>query len=382
MYEQIYALAGPTQTYRDHRRPADPAATSRAPSSCSTGSTSTGTRAATSRTSTRSRSTREPSRSGANQGKKNWNSVGDHAPAYLINLYLATGEERYADFLEYTVDTIAKYFPDYDNSPFVQERFFEDWSHDTTLGLAAEPRGGRPQPEDRLEPDADASACAPNDKYVALASKIARAHAGGRAATSSAAAGTTWWSASLQAGQECHRFAWHDRKAWWQQEQAILAYLILHGSLGDERVPASMAREAAAFYNAFFLDHDDGAVYFNVLANGMPYLMGNERLQGQPLDERLPLHPSCATWRPVYTNLLITKQPLDFYFKPHPGGFKDNMLRVAPDILPPGQRSHRRGRGSTASRTRTSTPTGLTVKLAGDATTAVRGQGHVIVPKT
>ena len=31
---------------------------------------------------------------GANKGKKNWNSVGDHAPAYLINLYLATGEDR------------------------------------------------------------------------------------------------------------------------------------------------------------------------------------------------------------------------------------------------------------------------------------------------
>ena len=35
-------------------------------------------------------------------------------------------------------------------------------------------------------------------------------------------------------GEECHRFAWHDRKAWWQQEQAILAYLILAGSTGDE----------------------------------------------------------------------------------------------------------------------------------------------------
>jgi hypothetical protein len=38
----------------------------------------------------------------------------------------------------------------------------------------------------------------------------------------------------------------------------------------------------------------------------------------------------------VYTNLLITKQPMDFYFKPMPGGFKDNILRVSPDILPPG----------------------------------------------
>jgi anti-anti-sigma regulatory factor len=27
---------------------------------------------------------------------------------------------------------------------------------------------------------------------------------------------------------------------------------------------------------------------------------------------------------------------MDFYFKPQPGGFKDNILRVQPDILPPG----------------------------------------------
>jgi len=38
----------------------------------------------------------------------------------------------------------------------------------------------------------------------------------------------------------------------------------------------------------------------------------------------------------TYTNLLITRQPLDLYFKPYPNGFKDNILRVSPDILPPG----------------------------------------------
>ena len=27
---------------------------------------------------------------------------------------------------------------------------------------------------------------------------------------------------------------------------------------------------------------------------------------------------------------------MDLYFKPLPGGFKDNILRVSPDILPPG----------------------------------------------
>ena len=56
----------------------------------------------------------------------------NHAPAYLINLYLATGKKEYADMLEDTFDTIEKYFPAFDESPFVQERFFEDWSHDKT----------------------------------------------------------------------------------------------------------------------------------------------------------------------------------------------------------------------------------------------------------
>ena len=38
----------------------------------------------------------------------------------------------------------------------------------------------------------------------------------------------------------------------------------------------------------------------------------------------------------TYTNLLIMKQPMNFYFKPIPGGFKDGILRVSPDLLPAG----------------------------------------------
>ena len=38
----------------------------------------------------------------------------------------------------------------------------------------------------------------------------------------------------------------------------------------------------------------------------------------------------------TYINLLLGKAPLDMYFKPQPGGFKNNILRVSPDILPPG----------------------------------------------
>jgi hypothetical protein len=76
-------------------------------------------------------------------------------------------------------------------------------------------------------------------------------------------------------------------------------------------------------------------VYFNVLANGLPYLLGTERGKGS--HSMAGYHSfELAYLAAVYTNLLIKKVPMDFYFKPVKGGFKDNILRVAPDILPPG----------------------------------------------
>jgi len=135
-------------------------------------------------------------------------------------------------------------------------------------------------------------------------------------------------------GEEWNRFVWHDRKAWWQQEQAILAYLILHGSLKEPGY-LRLARESVAFYNAFFPDHDNGGVYFNVLASGVPFLVGTERLKGSHSMSGYHSFELCYL-ASVYTNLLIKKQPMDFYFKPQPGAFRDNILRVQPDILPPG----------------------------------------------
>ena len=38
----------------------------------------------------------------------------------------------------------------------------------------------------------------------------------------------------------------------------------------------------------------------------------------------------------VYIDLMIKKRPLDLFFKPLPNGFADRVLRVAPDMLPPG----------------------------------------------
>ncbi|WP_034335585.1 AGE family epimerase/isomerase [Deinococcus misasensis] len=269
---------------------------------------------------------------GPNKGKKNWNSVGDHAPAYLINLVLATDEPRFKTFLEGTFDTIARYFPDYENSPFVQEKFFSDWSHDQQH-MWQQNRGVVGHNLKIAWNIMRMHTQAPKPEYEALARKIAaemplvggdRQHGG-------------WYDVMervKQDDQEWHRFAFHDRKAWWQQEQGILAYLILHGLLKDEEY-LRIARESQAFYNAWFLDHDDGAVYFNTLANGLPYLLGTERLKGSHSMSMYHSSELCYL-SAVYNNLLIFKKPLDMHFKPIPGGFKDNILRVAPDLLPPG----------------------------------------------
>ncbi len=268
---------------------------------------------------------------GNNKAKKNWNSVGDHAPAYLINLYLATGEKAHLDFLLYTADTIVKYFPDYENSPFVQERFHEDWSHDSTWGWQ----------QDRAVVGHNLKVAwnliridhaKHKDEYVELAKKIAALMPD----VGSDRQRGGWYDVverKLSEGEKKHRFVWHDRKAWWQQEQAILAYLILNGSLGGDEY-LKHAREASSYYNAYFLDHDDGAIYFNTLANGLPYLLGTERLKGSHSMSAYHSIELCYL-SAVYTNLLVTGEPMDFFFKPKPKGFKDNILRVAPDILPP-----------------------------------------------
>jgi len=266
------------------------------------------------------------------RARKNWNSVGDHAPAYLINLYLATGLKKYGDMLKYCADTITERFPDYENSAFVQEKFHEDWSKDQTWGW----QQNRAVVGHNLKIAWNLMRIiseTQEDGYKEMAEKIAALmpeHGMDKQRCG-------WYDVverELGDGEKFHRFAWHDRKAWWQQEQGILAYLILYGILGKPEY-LKYARESSAFYNAWFLDHDSGGVYFNVLANGMPYLLGTEREKGSHSMSGYHSFELCYL-ASVYTNLLITKEPMDFYFKPYPNNLPDNILRVAPDILPKG----------------------------------------------
>jgi len=336
MYEQIYALVGPTQTYRitgdprissdidgtlrlfekffrDHERGGyfshvDPILLSPHHESL-----------------------------GPNRSRKNWNSVGDHAPAYLINLLLATGDPRHAAMLEETFDSIVEHFPD-EGSPFVQERFHADWSPDRTWNWQQDGAvvGHNLKIAWNLM---RMMAITPKEDYRALAERIGRTMPD----VGSDRRRGGWYdvvSRTLAEGEEHHRFVWHDRKAWWQQEQSILAYLILAGHTGDADFHRH-AREAAAFYNAFFLDHDEGGVYFNVLAAGFPYLLGNERLKGSHSMSMYHASELCFL-SSVYTKLLITGDPMTLWFRPRPGSFagrpgEDRILRVSPDALPPGR---------------------------------------------
>ena len=331
-YEQIYALAGPIQTYRltgDPRILNDAEKTVELFDTYYRDSDKGGYY---SHIHAVTLSAHEESL-GRNKARKNWNSVGDHAPAYLINLWLATEEDRYKVMLEDTFDTICDHFPDYANSPFVQEKFFDDWSKDQQWGW----QQNRAVVGHNLKIAWNLmrfQAVHPKDTYAQLAAKIAdlmpkvgydRQRFG-------------WYDVVdriTEPGQEFHRFAWHDRKAWWQQEQGILAYLILLGHCPDHSEYKKYSDESAAFYNAFFLDHNDGGVYFNVLANGVPYLMGTERFKGSHSMSAYHSTELCFL-STVYIDLMIKKRPLDLFFKPLPNGFVDRVLRVAPDMLPPG----------------------------------------------
>ena len=331
-YEQIYALAGPIQTYRITGDPGILEDAEKTIALFNKHYLDTSEKGGYYSHVTTDTFDPKAESLHHNQARKNWNSVGDHAPAYLINLWLATGRDDFADFLEYTFDTIEEHFPAKDGSPFVQEKFFDDWSADQKWGWQ----------QDRAVAGHDLkiawnlmrmNSLRPKDKYTALASKLADA----MPAISMDQQRGGWYDVMERQkaeGEEFHRLAFHDRKAWWQQEQGILAYLIMNGCTKKDEY-LKLARESSAFYNAWFLDTDSGAVYFNVLANGLPYLLGSERDKGSHSMGAYHSIELCYL-ASVYTNLLITKQPMDFHFKPKAGGFKDNILRVSPDILPPG----------------------------------------------
>ena len=76
------------------------------------------------------------------------------------------------------------------------------------------------------------------------------------------------------------QFAWGPTKDFWQQEQGILAYLVLHGATQNDERYLQLARECSAFWNLFFLDRARQGYFFRTTENGLPILEGQYGMEG------------------------------------------------------------------------------------------------------
>jgi mannose/cellobiose epimerase-like protein (N-acyl-D-glucosamine 2-epimerase family) len=233
-----------------------------------------------------------------NRSRKNWNSIGDHIPAYLVNLILALDplpqgrsdlnelirfRDECLQMLETTSKLIVEKFPDPDgNIPFVNERFHSDWTPDHTWGWQQ-----------------NRAICGHNLKIAWNLTRVANYYhsinkpdqASPLAELANNLARNMGKLAIDQVRGGCFdaverepkhdmpvEFAWSNTKDFWQQEQAILAYLILYGYTNDENDKADylqLARECTAFWNLFFLDLDNRGIFFRVTDDGLPVVAGN-----------------------------------------------------------------------------------------------------------
>ena len=307
---------------------------------------------------------------GNNQARKNWNSIGDHIPAYLINVILALeplpltdhGYEEIRKFLDNcqkilktTSTIIVDKFPDSDpNVPFVNERFFRDWKPDHNwrwqqnravvghnlkiawnltrianyyYSLAAESATENEQEAQESQQLAD--------KLMNLADQLG---------INMAEIGVDLFRGGIFDTLERNphngmplEFPWLNTKDFWQQEQALLAYLILHGcsnkSHEQKQEYLRLARETAAFWNLFFLDQDNKGIFFRVsesgdaITSGQYAQKGGHAISGYHAFELNYLAH-------IYISSYVTKEPFCLYFKPNIN-CRQRSLNVLPDFFRP-----------------------------------------------
>ena len=152
-----------------------------------------------------------------------------------------------------------------------------------SLGLRTEPGHRGPQLQDRLEPDRVAFRYKAHgkldqaEKLMKLAERLGK--------TIAKVGIDQFRSGCFDAVEREPRdgrlveFAWGNTKDFWQQEQAILAFLILHGYTTDPEY-LKLAQEMETFWNLFFIDRERWGVFFRVTENGLPYLSGSYGSKG------------------------------------------------------------------------------------------------------
>jgi putative intracellular protease/amidase len=290
---------------------------------------------------------------GKNRNRKNWNSVGDHVPAYLINLLCAlSGKSEYKDerkclhsmLLDITRD-IVKHFPPTDSSQMVFERFFQDWTPDLTYSWQQD-RGivghnlkiawNLNRVAFYLDGSDDQSEKELRESCLELAKKIAIAmdDLGGvdrfRGGCLDALERNPTNGFDLM-------FTWMSTKDFWQQEQGILAYLIQMGTNPGSHIEYEKFRELAAsmstFYCAFFLDLDRGGVHFRVSDIGAPVLTGMYADKGGHAKSGYHIFELCYLAH-IYTLMYNNPSPFTLYYAPTVPENCEVHLSVSPDFLP------------------------------------------------
>lgn len=304
-----------------------------------------------------------------NQARKNWNSIGDHIPAYLVNLILAieplpvhahSYEELHTfvdicrKILRTTSTIILEKFPDPDpDVPFVNERFLQNWKPDHTwrwqqdravvghnlkiawnLTRVANYYYTLAQGSGESRKEAEESKQLAT-KLMKLADKLA---------ISMGEVGIDQFRSGVFDAVERHpnngmfiEFPWSNTKDFWQQEQGILAYLILSGcSQADrdqKRDYLQFARELEAFWNLFFLDQDNKGIFFRVSDSGEPVIQGSYGNKGghsvsgyHAFELNYLAH--------IYISTYVTKQPFCLYFKPN-DNCRQRSINVLPDFVKP-----------------------------------------------
>lgn len=309
-------------------------------------------------------------RLGENRSQKNWNSVGDHIPAYLINLILTLdplpqGEARQMledllqrcwGILEETSELIVEKFPD-PQSDYVNERFTDQWvpihtyrwqqnravvGHNlkiawnlTRCAFYFQMRakklgdGGKPNEAKAYEQRAN--------KALDLARRLADRM--GELGLDRIRGGVFDCVERNPNNNIPTQFAWEATKDFWQQEQGILAYLILHGATANDKKFLELARECSGFWNTFFLDHERQGYFFRVTENGLPILEGE---YGRKSGHAIGYHAfELAYLAHVYTRTFVAAgggadNGFCIYFKvlQNPD---QTSINVLPDFMPPGK---------------------------------------------
>jgi len=329
LYEQIYAIAGLTQYYRvtgDAEVLADIEKTVRFMDDYYWDATPAGGYFSHINPGT----LRSDDAGGQNVRKKNWNSVGDHLPAYLENLYLGTRQPEYLQRMRELGTLIATHFPD-PQSPFVFERFDAAWQPDLTYSWQ--------QNRAVVGHNLKIAWCLTRLYHLSGDREylgVARSAADKMLVFGQDPRRGGWYDVIERVPDANGRYehTWHDRKAWWQQEQGILANYILFAETGEAKYLNS-ARAGSGFFNLAFLDHDDGEVFFDVQSDGTPYLIGDRADKGSHSKSGYHIL-ELDYFAHLYTNLLVHKRPVVMNFRPaaSAGGTR---FEVQPISLPPGK---------------------------------------------